>query len=61
MKQSRWSSPVFWSGLLITIAGILGSFGVFSQDITVKIVSAITALTASFINGANNPENKTGF
>lgn len=56
--QDRFKSPVFWSGLLITIAGILGSFGVFSEDITVKIISAITALAAAFVNGANNPTDK---
>lgn len=61
MKQSRWASPIFWSGVaaqLIVIAGVI-----FSPEINEKIkvvVGAILEIYTVFCM-ANNPTNKNGF
>lgn len=61
MEQSRWKSPVFWGSVIVAIVGILGTFGVLSEDMVAKICSAVTTLIAVVIGAANNPTSKKTF
>lgn len=59
--QNRFKSPVFWTTLIITIIGVLVSFGAITQDLATKIVGAVTAIASALFGIANNPTDKEKF
>jgi len=63
MEQSRWKSPVFWSGVITAILSVLVALNVINleqQEAIKGIVIAILGAWSMFV-GANNPTNATGF
>lgn len=63
MEQSRWKSPVFWSGIAAQIIALLlfaGVIDVTQSQIAEKIV-AIALMVYGAFPMANNPKNRTGF
>jgi hypothetical protein len=63
MEQSRWKSPIFWSGIVAQVVGIL----LFAEVITIAqsdLISKIVAIAFEVWTAfavANNPTNATGF
>lgn len=63
MEQSRWKSPVFWSGVFTAVVGVLVAMNVINleQSETLKnVIVAVCGAWSVFV-GANNPTNATGF
>ena len=63
MEQSRWRSPVFWSGIAAQIIALLlfaGVIDVTQSQIAEKIV-AIALIVYGAFPMANNPTDRTGF
>lgn len=66
MEQSRWKSPMFWSLITGQIISLLALVGVFDalgieMGLVEKVVSLVITIVFGFINGVNNPTNKTGW
>ncbi len=63
MEQSRWKSPVFWSGVAAQVIALLLFAGVI--DATESQIIEKSVAIALMIYGAfpmaNNPTSKTGF
>ncbi len=66
MEQSRWKSPMFWSlitGQIISLLALVGVFDALGIELGLveKVVALVIEIVFAFINGVNNPTNKTGW
>jgi uncharacterized membrane protein len=58
MTQSRWKSPVLYITIVIATAGVLGASGLFTSDVTVRIISTVGALLSAILGIINNPTSR---
>ena len=62
MKQCRWKSPIFWTGIISIIAMGLKTFGIYEIDNhTLDIIINLVLSLLSAFGVANNPTDKTNF
>jgi hypothetical protein len=63
MTQSRWTSPVFWSGVISAILSVLVAMQVIDLNQSKAIEGIVVAILGaiSIFAAANNPTNKNGF
>lgn len=63
MNQSRWKSPVFWSGIAAQLIALLLFAGVIdvTQSQIIEKVVAIALMVYSGYPMANNPTSKDSF
>ena len=63
MEQSRWKSPIFWSGVITAVLSVLVAMNIINLEQQEAIKGVVVALLAvwSIFVGANNPVNATGF
>ena len=63
MEQSRWKSPVFWSGIAAQLIALLLFANVITpqQSEIIEKAVAIALIIYSAFPMANNPTSKAGF
>jgi uncharacterized membrane protein len=63
MKQNRFKSPVFWSGLATQVLSILVLTGVIGQEWSTAITGIVAAVLEAFtvFGLLNNPTSKYDF
>jgi hypothetical protein len=63
MEQSRWKSPIFWSGVITAILSVLVAMNVINLEQQEALKNAVIAICGawSIFASANNPTNATGF
>lgn len=63
MTQSRWKSPIFWSGVATAVLALLVSLQVINLEQSQAFKGVVEAICSawSIFSMANNPTNKTGF
>lgn len=63
MEQSRWKSPVFWSGVITALLSVLVAMNIINLEQQEAIKGIVLAILSawSVFTAANNPTNAKGF